>query len=420
MPRTDPIRPDGGPSNRREFLQRSAAAALVLSGGTTLAACGTTGTSASSGVNGIPLARPDRPVRLPISANNPAVASGLNHEPGPLNIYMSADYINPKVVKAFNADLGVQTSITPYISQDEAIAKFLSGKVSFDLLQLSTANLTKMVAANLAQPLNHSYLSNFTTNIIPQLASPFYDQGSQYTVPYTLYKIGIGYRTDHIKGTPDSYTNPYDIFWDAGYAKGKVGIYDDARDGISLALLRRQVDLNTEDPKAIQTAKQDLLQLESAVNLKIGYNDYQGLPKDDFWLHQAWAGNLIYAAHGLPPGVPTDVLGFFYPDKWGGEVGNDIWLVPRGAKNPVLAHAFLNFLYDEKQALVNFTFVGFQPPLKSITPQRLVSGGYVPKNLTSTVILPEEIANGKVVGALTPKGDALWQDAWSAIKAGHA
>ena len=58
--------------------------------------------------------------------------------------------------------------------------------------------------------------------------------------------------------------------------------------------------------------------------------------------------------------------------------------VLRDAKHPVLAHTFLNFLLDNENALQNFTFNGYMPPLTSIQPAKLVSQGYIPANLTST------------------------------------
>ena len=55
--------------------------------------------------------------------------------------------------------------------------------------------------------------------------------------------------------------------------------------------------------------------------------------------------------------------------------------VLRGAKNPVLAHHFLNFLLDNKHGLENFSWLGYMPPLKTINPDKVVAQGYIPKNL---------------------------------------
>ena len=47
-----------------------------------------------------------------------------------------------------------------------------------------------MVYTDLIQPLNHSYVPNLE-NVWPEYQDPWYDQGAQYTVPYTVYTTGV-------------------------------------------------------------------------------------------------------------------------------------------------------------------------------------------------------------------------------------
>ncbi len=54
-----------------------------------------------------------------------------------------------------------------------------------------------MVYSNLLQPLQQSYMPNLK-NVWPEYQDPWYDQGSQYSVPYTVYTSGIGYRSDRV------------------------------------------------------------------------------------------------------------------------------------------------------------------------------------------------------------------------------
>ena len=90
----------------------------------------------------------------------------------------------------------------------------------------------------------------------------------------------------------------------------------------------------------------------------------------------------------------------------------------RGAKHPVLAHAFLNFLLDDKNGVDNFSWNGYIPPLSVIDPDKLVAQGYIPKNLSSTIVRESDFNKGVTLDALTTNGQALWQDAWSSFKAG--
>jgi len=152
-------------------------------------------------------------------------------------------------------------------------------------------------------------------------------------------------------------------------------------------LLRNGItDVNTERPEVIELAKKELLSLVDAVNVKVSTDDYTNLPEGKAWVHQAWSGSMVSAQYYLPKGVGVEVLEYWFPEDGRGAIGNDTLAVLRSARNPVLAHHFLNFMLDEQNAYDNFVqFVGYQPPLVSIHPDRLVADEVVPPNLKSAV-----------------------------------
>lgn len=402
---------------RREFLGRSAAGIVGLSSlSTLLAACGgDDGGSASD----LQLARPDNPVTQPLFDDNPAIASGLDPEKGPLKIYNWVDYLWKKKLNDFGKEYGVDVQLTTFSTMDEAIAKIASGAVDFDVFFPTPDRLGRLVLAKQLQPLNKDYIPNLAANIWPSLQDPFYDLGSQYTVPYTIYTTGIGYRADKVTKTPEEYDNPYDIFWETAH-KGNTWLLDDSREAPVFMLLRNGItDVNTEKPEDLELAKDELLSLIDAVNIKVSTEDYVKLPEGSAWVHQAWSGDLVSAPYYLPKGVGADVLGYWFPEDGTGPIGNDQMAVLKSAKNPVLAHHFLNFMLDEQNAYDNFVqFVGYQPPLTSIDPDSLVSDEVVPENLRSTVVRESDFDTGYFELELSPDGQVLWQDTWAAFKAG--
>jgi spermidine/putrescine transport system substrate-binding protein len=422
------MHPRERPTTRRQFLIRAGVAAGTLAGADALlSACGgsakvaaTTGTTTSGvlmGPGGIPLARRDHPVTLPIYGDNGAIASGMNLEKGPLQIFNWADYINPAVKKRFEKEFNVQIKITTFENEEEAIAKLTSGKASFDVWFPTVDWLSRAVAGKLIQPINHSYLPNLK-NVWPALQNPYYDQHSRYTVPYTVYTTGIAWRTDKVKKAPAEYANPYDIFWDSHAYAGKVALLDDQREALGMALLRRHIyDINTEDPKLINKAEKDLSQLTSIANIKVNVNDYTDIPAGKTYISQAWSGDMAGAPYYLPKGVKPTVLGYWRPDN-NAETQNDMIAILRGAKHPVLAHAFLNFILDNKNGIDNFSWNGYIPPLSAIDPNKLIAQGYIPKNLASTIVRESDFKKGVTIDTLTTKGQSLWQDAWSTFRAG--
>jgi spermidine/putrescine transport system substrate-binding protein len=401
---------------RREFLGLTALGALTLSGaGGLLTACG--GDESSSSATELQLARPDNPVTLPLYDDNQAIASGLDPEQGPLRIYNWVDYIDKPTVNKWAKELGVTVEITTFATMDEAIAKISSGAAEFDLFFPTADRLERMVLAKQLQPLNRDYLPNLS-NVWSSLQDPFYDQGSQYTVPYTIYTTGIGYRTDKIAKRPEEYDNPYDIFFD-GANKGKTWMLDDGREAPAAMLLKNGItDLNTEDPDDVELAKNELLKMIDAVNVKVSTEDYTKLPEGQAYVHQAWSGSMVAAPYYLPKGTGAEVLGYWFPEDGGGPIGNDMMGVLKTAKNPVLAHLLIDHLLSVDGALSNFAYVGYQPPLTELDSDRLVAEEYIPENLTSAVVRESDFDNGYQELELSPDGQKLWQNAWAEFKAG--
>ena len=99
---------------------------------------------------------------------------------------------------------------------------------------------------------------------------------------------------------------------------------------------------------------------------------------------------------------------------------NDCWAVLSTTKKPVLAHLFLDYMLDNDVSYGNFVnFVGYQPPLNSITPEKLVSDGVIPKNLSTIVMGPNDLGPDSLqIMSLTPKGQALWQNAYAKFVSG--
>jgi hypothetical protein len=68
---------------------------------------------------------------------------------------------------------------------------------------------------------------------------------------------------------------------------------------------------------------------------------------------------------------------------------------------------------------VNFAdWNGYQPPMTSIDPARLVDEGVVSPSLEAAVVSEENFRVGLAQGELSAEVDALWLDAWSEIQAG--
>jgi len=407
--------------SRRDFLIRAGGTTLALpTMAAILDACSKPGSAspASGAPSDIPIATLQNPVELP-TYQDPIPASTPT-ESGPVVLYNWADYIYKADVKKFEDKFGVDVEITTFNNMEEGIAKVVNGQVTPDVFVPTPGYLRRLVARDLLQPLQHELLPNMS-NVWPSYSDPgpYYDRGWKYTVPYTIYVWGVAYRRDKVDDDVIAQQG-WDALWNHDYA-GAISLYDSYGDTIAITLLRDgNTDVNSCDPAAIDRAKQEIEQTINDNDARLTINGvYAKLPAGTFTVAEAWSGDIVGGQWYLPKGTGTDVLGYWRPDMTQNMIGNDLLAIPKTAKNPRLAHEFINFFLDDKIGTDNFVnWNGYQPPFNSIDPETLIDKGVVPETLSQAVVTEDMFKVALTPYELPTDCDQMWLSAWDEIKAG--
>lgn len=401
---------------RRQFLELLAAAGTVpLLGGCVRAAAQRSVTGA------LTLATPEHPVTWPIAAGNEPIADGLAPERNAtLRLYNYADYIAPDVVKAFEkkyAKYNVKVTVSTFNDTDEAITKIRTGSVPYDIYFPSYDQISRLVAGELVRPLNHNYLSNIE-HVWATFQNPWYDQQWRYTVPYTVYTTGIGWRTDKVRTDIAGLADPYGTLWNSAY-RGETAVIDDWHTAMAMCLLRTgHTDINTASPADLKIISEQLALLARSTAPKVTVTMYNDLPAGQLGQCQMWSGDVVNAQYYLPKNTSVDVLRYWFPADGKGMVDNDLMVVLKGGHNPVLAHLFIQHMLAPANALTNFGFIGYQPPQRSLDPDTVVARGFVPKNLATAVVQEQYFDVGYRLLELSAANDAAWHAIWLTFKAG--
>jgi spermidine/putrescine transport system substrate-binding protein len=402
------LEPDDTAISRRQLLAAGAGLAL----GATLAGCSSKNPAGAS--SGPPLPRQNSPVKWPVYSDNKPIASGLAPEKGAtLQLYNWVAYINEAVIKSFCKKYNCNYSVTTFNTIEEALAKLASGQLKFDVFFPTVPVLGQLVAAKMIRPLNPTYIPNMA-NTWADYRNPFYDQGSQYTTPYSIYTTGMAWRKDKVNLSPS-----WNMPWEGARYKGKVAVLDDYRETISLALLRAgNLNLNTTSTAQIQAAGKALRELSALTNVRIDNNDYTDVPTGKTWIHHAWSGDMASSNQYLPKGTSVDTLGYWFPADRKGPVANDLMVNLTGGANPVLAHKFIDYMLDVSNALENYSYVGYMQPLTEVTPAKLTSEKLLPPQLASTVVLPDYFRHGIFQLELPGAANAVWESTWNTFSKG--
>ena len=147
---------------------RAAGAGVALSGAPgLLAACSsstevaqqTSTTGELLGPGGLPLARPDKRVELPLWED--PIESGLEPETGgTFTVFNYPDYFYKKLLREFGEKYNVDVQYTAFDNISSGIKRLASGAVQPDVMEMTPDNLDQAVAGKLIKPLNLDYIPN--------------------------------------------------------------------------------------------------------------------------------------------------------------------------------------------------------------------------------------------------------------------
>ena len=407
------------PINRRAFLRRAAAFAFALPAAVTaVSACSRTPPILDDG--------------LPVD-DDLVLESGLPIEDGAiLRVYQWKEYLSTDVLDAFErryADAGVRIEVESFVTIDEAVARLQDPGSDFDVVFPVIDVLPGIVDAGLLRPLNHDYLPNIA-NLWGSFRGegPSYDPGQRYTVPYTVFTSGIGWRADMVDpaDAPDVRADPFGVFLDPRY-RGLVGFLDAPREALALGLQSAGVrDLVAATDAELDEAAGFLADAVTVADARFT-NDgaEEGLATCAFAVHQAWSGDVLTApryaaAWGEDPKVTAEALRYWTPDRGARVVGLDLTAICARGRNPVAAHAFVDHLLRLDVALDNFAWNGYQVPMTEATPEAFADPSFpwhdaVPANLRSAIVSEGEFVEGQMLVGFGPSQDARWLAQWSRV-----
>ena len=155
----------------------------------------------------------------------PAAATG-----GELNLFAWSEYVPQSVLDGFTKETGIQINYETYGSNEEMLAKLMSGASSYDLIQPSEYVVEALVKEKLLLPLDKSKLPNLK-NIGPEYWKQPHDPELTYSVPYMQGTVGIVINTEKVKEPVTGYADVFQPKY-----KGRIVILDDALEIVTWGL----------------------------------------------------------------------------------------------------------------------------------------------------------------------------------------
>ncbi len=366
-----------GPLRRRELLRGGAGLALGLG----LAGCGVGNEAASS---------------------KKATEKVVKAEPdGDLVYFNWSEYMEPKLIKAFEKQFGVKVRESNFDSMQGMMAKLRSGN-RYDLIFPSSEWVDRLRKANQLLRIDTEQIPNAST-LYPYFKQPWYDPKADHTVPYAMYASGLIYRKDKVEMTGS---------WnDIGNekAKGRSYLLDDFQEVIGAGNLVNGAKLNETDQAAVDKSKQWALDLKP--NLRgFSTDDVQNMVNGNAWIHHGWNGDVVNVRNQVKK--PENYS--FVKCEEGIPLGTDCFAIPANAEHPGTALTFINFILDPENASKNIEYMGYPMPYKG--PDETFAD--LVKDDPAIDVTIDDLKNGQQYANLGAAGRRTWDEAWTEIKAG--
>src|SRR5699024_6792970 len=266
-----------------------------------------------------------------------------------LHIYNWGEYTGENIIVDFEEETGATVVMENFDSNEQMYIKVANGE-SYDLLVPSDYMIQRLIEEDLLQKLDKSKLTCMDKLADAVKGLP-YDPNNDYSVPYFWGTVGIVYDKNKVD-IEDLEREGYNIFLDEKY-KGDVYLYDSERDSFMMALKALGYSMNTENEQELQEAYEWLVQCVETMDTEIVTDEII-----DNMAQGRKALGLIYSGDASYVMAENEDMGYFMPET-GTNLWSDAMVIPKNAKNPDLAHAFINYASDYDGAYDNSSYVGY-------------------------------------------------------------
>lgn len=336
-------------------------------------------------------------VRL-AAAGAAAFLAGCGKPPKTLHVFNWVDYVKPELVARFEQENDCKVVLDTYDSNENMYAKLKAGASGYDLAFPSSYMVQIMKEQGMLLPLDHGQLPNLV-HVDPSAFKISLDPEAKFAVPYTVSYTGVGYLKDRVTNVVDSWS-----MFDRADLAGRMTMLNDMRETIAAGLRFLGYSSNTRDEKELAAARDVVIRWRRNL-AKFENEQYKpGLAGGEFLLVHGYVGDLLQIQAEDPN------IGIFFPRE-GFVTTCDCMVIPQGAREIELAHKYINFMHDPKNAAENTGFTQYLCPNKD-------SYAWLDENVRNNpaIILPPEVQAAGEVNMDLGEDQAKYIKIWDEIK----
>ena len=325
---------------------------------------------------------------------------GCSSSDNTLHIYSWGDFIYPGIIRDFEEEYQCTVVVDTYDSNESMYAKLKAGAAGYDLAFPSnyfTAIMREQGMLHAIDPQLVPNLKNLDEAYLFSIEEP----ATEYSIPYAITYTGIGYRNDKVENIEPS----WNVFG-RNDLRGRMTMLNDYREALGAALRYLGFSANTQDKKELLDAAAQLIRWKKNL-AKFESEQYKnGLASAEYIAVQGYSGDILQIMQEDPE------VRYLMPQE-GLLISCDNLVIPANATSLKLAHAFINFLLDAKNAARNISYTFYVSPNYAAYP-------LLERELRESPALfpPKDILGKSEVIRNVGPAVHLYHEAWERVKAG--
>jgi spermidine/putrescine transport system substrate-binding protein len=285
-------------------------------------------------------------------------------------LYMDTEKVGGKTVypslQDFTKETGIKVNYKEVINENDAFLGRINPSLQagqdpgWDLIVITDGgSIEKLIRQKFLTELDHSKLPNFAKNAAPSVKNPNYDPGNKYTVAWQSGLVGLAYNPKLTKREITSFQDLYDPAF-----KGKITMFGDDTDFPTLTMIALGIDPTKSTEEDWKRTAEEMKKLRPQIREFVDNAGMaEGLSSGNAWISQAYSGDIYQLNESGAPDVE------FVIPKEGATFWTDNMAIPKGAKHPLDAITYMDYVYRPEVAAKLAAYIAYVTPVPAAKEQ---------------------------------------------------
>jgi spermidine/putrescine transport system substrate-binding protein len=334
-------------------------------------------------------------------------------------LYMDQDKVKGKTVYPsllqFTKETGIKVNYKEVINENDAFLGKINPSLKagqstgWDLIVITNGgSIEKLIRQNFLIELDHSKLPNFQKYAGAAYKNPTFDPGNKFTIAWQAGLTGLAYNPKLTKRPITSFQDLFDPKF-----KGKITMFGDSTDFPTLTMIGLGIDPAKSTEEDWKRTAEKMKELRPQIREFIdNAGEAEVLQSGNAWISMAYSGDIFILNNSGAPDIK------FVVPKEGAVLWQDNMAIPKGAKHPLDAITYMDYVYRPDVATMLTEYIAYITPVPSVK-DRLqakvakASGedkDYLDSVIDSPLVFPTEadLANTKRYRVLSVEEEQVW------------